>query len=111
MTIDKLDATDGTVAAADGVSNRTAYQTVHDMAADESLSVSVVEAVASAKGVDPLDLREPLYETVDPDALDRLFALDSFGSPRTDGTVTMWLGGCRVEVESTGLIRVFDAGR
>lgn len=39
----------------------------------ESLSQRVVEAVADAKDVDPLDLEVPLYEAVDPDALDSLF--------------------------------------
>ena len=34
-------------------------------------SVAVVERVAGAEGVDPLDL-DPLYEAIDPDALDTL---------------------------------------
>jgi len=32
----------------------------------------VVETVAAREGVDPIDLETPLYETVDPDALDAL---------------------------------------
>lgn len=46
---------------------------------DEAVSTAVVAAVADAKDVDPLDL-EPLYETVDPDALDALFS-GACGSP------------------------------
>ncbi|MFB6166293.1 MAG: HalOD1 output domain-containing protein [Haloarculaceae archaeon] len=36
-------------------------------------SEAVVTAVADAEGVDPTDL-EPLFDVVDPDALDALFA-------------------------------------
>lgn len=39
----------------------------------EHLSSAVVHAVADAEGADPLDLT-PLYDAVDPDALDSLFA-------------------------------------
>ncbi|WP_135806995.1 HalOD1 output domain-containing protein [Halorussus marinus] len=41
---------------------------------DDSVSQCVVEAVAEAEGVAPTELSPPLYEVVDPDALDRLFA-------------------------------------
>lgn len=37
-------------------------------------SAAVVEAVARAEGVDPTEIETPLYEVVDPDALDDLFA-------------------------------------
>ena len=37
----------------------------------QSVSGAVVERVADAEGVDPLDL-DPLYEAIDPDALDKL---------------------------------------
>lgn len=46
------------------------------MSVDETTvppSISVVEAVASAEGVDPLSLEPPLHQVVDPDALDALF--------------------------------------
>jgi hypothetical protein len=40
---------------------------------DGSVSSVVLEAVAEAKGTVPADLSVPLYEAVDPEALDRLF--------------------------------------
>lgn len=40
---------------------------------DRSASSVVLEAVAEAEGTTPTDLSVPLYEAVDPDALDRLF--------------------------------------
>lgn len=39
----------------------------------------VVDAVATEMGVDPVAL-DPLFDVVDPDALDRLFASDVEGS-------------------------------
>lgn len=38
----------------------------------ESTSMSVCLAVADAEGIDPLELKEPLYDTIDPGALDSL---------------------------------------
>lgn len=38
----------------------------------EQPSVRVVEAIAAAEGVDPAALEPPLYDVVDPDALDTL---------------------------------------
>ena len=58
-------------------------------------SVAVVEAVAAREGVDPKDLPSPLYESVNPDALDALFR----GSP---GQVTFEYLGYRVVVGSSG---------
>jgi hypothetical protein len=39
-----------------------------------TVSVRVVQAVADAKGVDPAALETPLYEVVDPDALEAVVA-------------------------------------
>lgn len=36
-------------------------------------STTVLEAIAEVKGVDIVELSPPLYETVDPEALDKLF--------------------------------------
>ncbi|KTG09435.1 hypothetical protein AUR64_16795 [Haloprofundus marisrubri] len=45
---------------------------VHD---DQPTSEAVVLAIAEAEGCDALDLDEPLYNWVDPDALDSVFRL------------------------------------
>lgn len=49
---------------------------------DTSISTTIVEAVAEEAGVDPTAL-PPLYERVDPDALDTLFEPASGGFSRT----------------------------
>jgi|GEM_PF-434130 len=55
------------------VSTPLAQQTGTESDGDDSVSSIVVEAVAKAEGTRPVNLTEPLYEAVDPDALDRLF--------------------------------------
>lgn len=47
------------------------------MASNESLSRTVIEAVAAREGVEPTELSEPLASAVDPDALDSLFSRGS----------------------------------
>lgn len=66
---------------------------------DGSVSEAVVLAVAEAKCLDPRRI-DPLYEAVDPDALDALFAC----APAADGVVTFSLAGCSVRVHSGGLV-------
>lgn len=73
----------------------------------ESLSHAVVEAVADAEGTDPLEL-EPLYETVDPDALDALFSgID--GEPIGEGEVSFTYHGYEVSVDSEGSVSLAES--
>jgi|GEM_PF-6558228 len=60
---------------------------------DERPTTRVVEAVAVASDVPPLELSPRLSDVLDPDALDRLF-----GS-RRDGTARFEMGGWFVEVD------------
>lgn len=39
----------------------------------QSVTEKVITAVAEREGVDEQDLRQPLYDVVDPDALDNIF--------------------------------------
>lgn len=70
--------------------------------ADRDVSYRVIQRVASAKDVDPLEL-EPLYEVIDPDALDELFD-DSTESP--DEWIRFTMAECRVTVYGSGEIDV-----
>jgi hypothetical protein len=54
------------------------------------VGIAVVEALAAARGVAPADVREPLSDSVDPDALDRLFA---FGTRPTGPSPSPWGDG------------------
>jgi len=99
---DEGNADDGTAERADR-RDVVVHRTVHSGA--ESLSVSVVEALAAAKGVSPVDIEQPLYDVVDPDALDRLF---------TDGNATarvvFGFADHEVTVHASGEILVRDRG-
>lgn len=87
---------------------RVVYRTVHDWNGRETLSDTVVVAVAEAAGVDPIDLSTPLIESVDPDALDGLFRPRRDGSPReADGRAIFTTNGYEVEVHSDGQVLVY----
>lgn len=72
-----------------------------------TVSERVIDALATSEGVDPLALTQPLNDSIDPDALDALFAPRHDGSPREgDGFVTFTSNGYRVTVKKNGEIRV-----
>jgi len=80
------------------------YQRVDDPAVSlwsggRPVSETVVAAVAEYSGVDVSDLDPPLYEAIDPDALDALFR-EGEGSVR----VAHW--GCTVTVDHDGVVTV-----
>lgn len=61
-------------------------------------SVEVLQAVADAKDVDPTDLEAVLFEVVDPQALDQLFADRS----ATEGSVRFAFAGYDVAITPAG---------
>lgn len=63
-------------------------------------STAVVVALADARGVDPLELDDPLHDWLDPDALDAV--VESMES----GHVTFEVGTHRVLVDAEGSITV-----
>ena len=66
-----------------------------------SPSLRVVDALAEATDTDPLEL-EPLYNVVDPEALDRLFRADA----DIPASVRFEYEGHTVEVRSDGTVVV-----
>lgn len=69
---------------------------------DEQVSETVITAVATAIDADPLEM-EPLYDSIDPDALDRL-CRPSNPSPTLQ--LQFSLAGCAVEVRGDGTVTV-----
>lgn len=78
--------------------------------ADQSLSVRVVEALAEAQEVPPERLDPPLFEAVDPDALDRIFA-DEWDVTRDSGRLSFVVGDHEVLVRASGEVTVRPARR
>jgi len=76
--------------------------TDRDVPATEPLSHAVVVTVAELNGVDPLELNERLYDCIDPDALDALFA----SGDDACGTVQFLMAGCHVEVSADRRVTV-----
>lgn len=76
----------------------------------ERLSEGVVAAVAAAADADPTEM-DPLAETIDPEALDALFAPDLAGTARDAGRIEFSFCGYGVVIASEGLVSVLDAGR
>jgi hypothetical protein len=72
------------------------------VAPDETVSSAVVRAIATVKGVDPVDLDERLYDHIEPDALDTLLESKS-GDSETEIQVSFSMSGCDIDV--------FDAGK
>lgn len=73
-----------------------------------STSEAVVEAVAEAEGISSAKVWPPLYEAIDPDALDELFACRSFRTDRTHGRIVFPYCGYEITVYSDGRVRIDD---
>lgn len=76
---------------------------VYEATTSENVSETVVRALADAKGVDPMELDVRLYDVIDPDALDALFASDGVSESRR---VSFTVGDCRVAVDGSGCVHV-----
>ncbi|SDQ65527.1 HalOD1 output domain-containing protein [Natronobacterium texcoconense] len=79
----------------------------------QSLSFEVIAAVAEREGVDPTEIEPPeydaLYEVVNPEALDSLFATRENGIERPTGQVSFPFCGYHVVVTSEGDVEVSEA--
>lgn len=82
------------------------YRVVHDWSGDRSLSTTVIHAVQRVLNT-PAEELPLLYEHVDPDGLDRLFAPVQSDQGRTDGRITFPYAGLRVMIEADGTITLF----
>lgn len=78
----------------------------------QSVSFDVIAAVAEREGIDPLELEPPeydaLYDVINPEALDALFATRENGQQRPNGRVEFPYCGYRVVVTSDGEVEVSD---
>lgn len=79
----------------------------HEVGDGETVAQAVVAAVSSATGADEREL-EPLYATIDPDALGAIFGPLRDGGPRQrEGWVAFEYEGRDVCVGSDGTVSVY----
>lgn len=71
----------------------------------ENVSRAVVEAIADAKDVSPLDVNPPLYNTIDPDALEQ-FVASVDGRTAAAVEVRFTYAGYEVTVTGDGRVAV-----
>lgn len=74
----------------------------------EELSAEIVERVAEAEGVEPSELETPLFEVVDPDALEQVFSSMPDGPDRQAGEVRFEYYGYQVTVTAHGDISLTE---
>ena len=68
-------------------------------------SIQIINAVSDAADC-PLEELEPLYDAIDPDALDRLYTPTYHGDVRSDGEVIFSYAGYQVVVDSSGTVEL-----
>lgn len=72
----------------------------------ERLSIEIINAIAEFEDADPIEVRPVLYDIIDPDALDSLFADTQRGQSRTAGHVTFRYDEHKVTVHSDGDVNI-----
>ena len=81
------------------------YHHQYDWDSPERLSSAIIAAVATVADTEPTEL-EPLYDCVDPDALNALFRPLSEDQPRSHGCLSFSLDEYEVTVQGHGEIIV-----
>lgn len=66
-------------------------------------SLAIIESIAAIEGIQPEEVDFTLYESLDPDSLDALFADDSSGR---DLVAAFSVGGYRVQIRDGGKIEI-----
>lgn len=82
------------------------YITQYDPAQNRQITEAVIDALAAANECDPLDL-PPLYEAVDPDALE-LIVREPNAAPTRSCFIGFQLGEWGVIVTGSGEIQVYE---
>ncbi|WP_266075522.1 HalOD1 output domain-containing protein [Haladaptatus caseinilyticus] len=70
---------------------------------DGAVSEAVIRAISQVNGVDPLDL-SPLYDTIDPDALDRLFRPTISTERDIESCVQFTMAGCEITITDNQVV-------
>lgn len=82
------------------------YYVTHDFEGAAELTTTLVHALADVTGLDMTEAEATVEECVDRDALDRLFAPLSDGTPRANSQLGFTAWGHQVTVYSNGQIAI-----
>lgn len=88
--------------------NTNTYRASHDWQSDDRITETIVRAIAIVTNTPPTDF-EPLYESIDPDALNQLFTRPNGDSPQNTSQVSFSYNDCTVQVDATGTIEITSA--
>lgn len=80
------------------------HHVYHDPDSPAQLSTTVAHALADVMASDVSDTEFRLYDCIDPDALDNIFAPTADGAPRPFGHVAFKIRGYQVTVYDQGQI-------
>lgn len=72
---------------------------------------TIVEEISNLEGVEPTELRPPLYDVIDPDALSAVFAATESGNSREGGRIEFTYCGYEVVVQGDGQVTVDGSRR
>lgn len=72
----------------------------------ESPTAEIIRTVAARENVDPVDLDQPLFDAIDPEALDALLQHDSEGVIDSPISVEFRYCGYDLKVTSGGDVRI-----
>lgn len=76
------------------------------METEDELALEIATKVADREGVDVIELRRPLYETIDTDALQAV--LESTNPSEMRASVSFTYCGYHIHVDNAGTVQVTD---
>ncbi|GAB3667542.1 HalOD1 output domain-containing protein [Halopiger thermotolerans] len=77
----------------------------HDWSGDDSLAETIIATIADLSGSDPAEL-DRLYDRIDPDSLETIFAPANGSVARNSGRVSFRLDAYEVTVHASGAVVV-----
>ncbi|WP_222919883.1 HalOD1 output domain-containing protein [Natrinema sp. SYSU A 869] len=77
----------------------------HDWTGNDSLTTTIVSTIAALSNSDPIEV-DRLYDQIDPESLETLFAPTSGAAARNTGQVSFRLDAYTITVHATGDIVV-----
>lgn len=79
---------------------------IHSIEQNEPASTTVIQAIAEYHDIDPTDLTQPLYDVIDPDALDDLVNNATMNPDASEFSIEFAYHGCWVDVSNDGSVEI-----